>query len=347
MEDKAFKKTGSVILFTLLVILAMLVLKPVFISIILGLVLAFVFTPVYGYLNKYLTSSNISAGVIVVLLLIIIILPIWFLTPIILNQSFSLFQATQQIDFVSPLQSIFPSLFASEQFSSEIGSVLSSFSSKVANSLVNSIAQIILDFPRIALQLMVVFFTFFFALRDKELLIEYVKSILPFSKEVEKKLFEKSKIITSAVLYGQVVVGIIQGVVIGIGFFIFRVPNALLLTFLSSLAGIFPIVGTVIVWLPVAIYLFIAGNMVPAWGVVIFGLLSSNIDNVLRPIIVSKRAKINTGILLVSTIGGIFFFGILGFILGPLIISYLLVLLEVYRGKPTPGLIIENQQNKD
>jgi len=341
MEDKAFKKTGSVILFTLLVILAMLVLKPVFISIILGLVLAFVFTPVYGYLNKYLTSPNISAGVIVVFLLVIIILPVWFLTPIILNQSFSLFQATQQIDFVSPLQSVFPSLFASEQFSSEVGSVLSSFSSKVANSLVNSIAQIILDFPRIALQLMVVFFTFFFALRDKELLIDYVKSILPFSKEVEKKLFEKSKIITSAVLYGQVVVGIIQGVVIGIGFFIFRVPNALLLTFLSSLAGIFPIVGTVIVWLPVAIYLFIAGNMVPAWGVVIFGLLSSNIDNVLRPIIVSKRAKINTGILLVSTIGGIFFFGILGFILGPLIISYLLILLEIYRGKPTPGIIME------
>ena len=341
MEDKAFKKTGSVVLFTLLVILAILVLKPVFISIIVGLILAFIFTPVYDLINKHIKSGNISAGVIVVLLLIIIILPVWFLTPIILNQSFSLFQATQQIDFVSPLQSVFPSLFASEQFSSDVGSVLSSFSSKVANSLVNSIAQIILDFPRIALQLMVVFFTFFFVLRDKELLIEYVKSILPFSKEVEKKLFEKSKIITSAVLYGQVVVGIIQGIVIGIGFFIFGVPNALLLTFLASLAGIFPIIGTVIVWLPVAIYLFIAGNMVSAWGVVIFGLLSSNIDNFLRPIIVSKRAKVNTGILLVSTIGGIFFFGILGFILGPLIISYLLVLLEVYRGKPTPGLIIE------
>jgi len=341
MEDKAFKKTGSVVLFTLLVILAILVLKPVFISIIVGLILAFIFTPVYDLINKHIKSGNISAGVIVVLLLIIIILPVWFLTPIILNQSFSLFQATQQIDFVSPLQSVFPSLFASEQFSSDVGSVLSSFSSKVANSLVNSIAQIILDFPRIALQLMVVFFTFFFVLRDKELLIEYVKSILPFSKEVEKKLFEKSKIITSAVLYGQVVVGIIQGIAIGIGFFIFGVPNALLLTFLASLAGIFPIIGTVIVWLPVAIYLFIAGNMVSAWGVVIFGLLSSNIDNFLRPIIVSKRAKVNTGILLVSTIGGIFFFGILGFILGPLIISYLLVLLEVYRGKPTPGLIIE------
>lgn len=343
MNDSIFKKAAGVILFILLALLAFLIIKPVFISIIVGLILAFIFTPVYDRINKYIKSGNISAGIIVLLLLVIIILPLWFLTPIILNQSLSLFQATQQIDFVKPLQSIFPSLFASEQFSAEVGSILSSFTSKIANSLVNSVAQIILDFPVIALQLTVVFFTFFFALRDKELIIEYVKSILPFSKEVEKKLFDHSRIITSAVLYGHVVVGIIQGIVIGIGFFIFQVPNALILTVLASLAGILPIVGTVIVWLPVAIYLFIGGNDVSAWGVVIFGLLSSNIDNFLRPIIVSKRAKIHTGIMLVSTIGGIFFLGILGFILGPLIISYLLVLLEVYRGKPSSGIVIEKE----
>ena len=344
MYDSIFKKAATVILFILLVLLAFLVLKPVFISIIVGLILAFIFTPVYDLINKYIKSGNISAGIIVLLLLVIIILPIWFLTPIILKQSFALFQAAQQIDFVSPLQSVFPSLFASEQFSSEVGSILSSFISKIANSLVNSIAQIILDFPTIALQLTVVFFTFFFALRDKELAIDYVKSILPFSKEVEKKLFDHSKLITSAVLYGHVVVGLIQGIVIGIGFFIFRVLNALILSILASLAGILPIVGTVIIWLPVAIYLFVGGNTVPAWGVVIFGLLSSNIDNFLRPIIVSRRARIHTGILLVSTIGGIFFFGVLGFILGPLIISYLLIILEIYRGKPTPGIIVEPEK---
>ena len=341
MQDQLAKKTATIILFTLLTILAILVLKPVFISIIVGMILAFIFTPVYDFTNKYIKSQNITAGIIVAVLLIIIILPLWFLTPILLKQSFSLFQATQQIDFVTPIKSVFPSLFASEQFSAEVGSVLSSFTSKIANALVNSVAQIILDFPTIALQITVVFFTFFFALRDKELIISYIKSVLPFSKEVEKKLFDYSKLITSAVLYGQVVVGIIQGIVIGVGFFIFRVPNALILTVLASLAGILPVIGTAIVWLPVAIYLFIAGNTVPAWGVLIFGLISSNIDNFLRPIIVSKRTKIHTGILLVSTIGGLFFFGILGFILGPLIISYLLILLEIYRGKPTPGIVIE------
>ena len=84
-----------------------------------------------------------------------------------------------------------------------------------------------------------------------------MKSLLPFSKEVEKKIFDYSKGITSSVLYGQVIIGILQGIAAGLGFFIFGVPKALFLTLLAMMAGIFPIIGTTIIWLPVAIYLFI------------------------------------------------------------------------------------------
>ncbi|MEK6812266.1 MAG: AI-2E family transporter [Nanoarchaeota archaeon] len=340
MHDPVVKKTATVVLVGLLVTMSILVLKPIFISIVIALILAFIFTPVFDFINKYINSRNASAGVIVLFVLLLIILPIWFLTPILLNQSFSLFQAAQQIDFVKPLKSVFPSLFASQQFSSEIGSVLSSFTSKVASDLMNSISMVILDFPNLALQFTVIFFTFFFVLRDQEVIVEYVKSLLPFSKDVEKKLFDNSKLLTSAILYGQVIIGIIQGVILGIGLFIFGVKNALILTLFAALAGILPILGTAIVWLPVAVYLFVAGNTVPAWGVVVFGVLSSTVDNTLRPIIVSRRTKIHSGILVVSMIGGIFLFGIMGFILGPLIVSYLLIILEIYRGKPTPGVIM-------
>lgn len=343
MHDPIVKKTATVILLGFLVALSILVLKPIFISIVIALILAFIFTPIFDFINKHLDSKNVSAGIIVFFLLLLIILPVWFLTPIVLNQSFSLFQATQQIDFVKPLKSIFPSLFASQQFSSEIGSVLSSFTSKVASGLMNAISQMILDFPNLALQFTVIFFTFFFVLRDREAIIDYVKSLLPFSKDIEKKLFDNSKLLTSAILYGQVIIGIVQGIVLGIGLFIFGVKNALILTLFAALAGILPIIGTAIIWLPVAVYLFVAGNTVSAWGVIVFGILSSTIDNILRPIIVSRKTKIHSGILVVSMIGGIFLFGIMGFILGPLIVSYLLIILEIYRGKPTPGVMISEK----
>lgn len=343
MEDTDFRKIMSAIFLVILIVLSFLILKSVLISIILGLILAFVFNPVYDWLYKRIKSKNISAFLIVIVFLALIILPLWFLTPILIKQAFAVFQATQQIDFVTPLQSILPDFFTTEQFSIEIGSILSSFTTKVANSLLNSLSQLILNFPALALQLFVVFFTFFFVLRDKEEVITYVKTLLPFSKEVERKLFEYSKGITASVIYGQIIIGIIQGLIIGIGFLIFGVPNALVIALIAILAGILPIVGPFLVWVPVVIYLFMAGNNLSAWGVTVFGIVASTIDNFLRPIIVSRRTKINSAIILISMIGGLFFLGLVGLILGPLIISYLLVLLEIYRGKPSLGIVIEKQ----
>lgn len=331
----------SAALLIILVVLSFFILKSVLISIIFGLIFAFIFNPVYEWFYKRIKSKNISALLIILLFLLIIILPIWFLTPILIKQAFEVFQAVQQIDFVTPIKSISPSLFSTEQFSIEIGSILSSFTSKLITSLMNSLSQLILNFPSLALHLFVVFFTFFFVLRDKDLILDYVKSLLPFSKEIEEKLFNYTKDITASVLYGQIIIGIIQGIIVGLGFIIFGVPNALLMAFLATLAGILPIIGPFLIWVPVVIYLFIAGNTVSAWGVIVFGVIASTIDNFLRPMIVSKKTKIHSAIILISMIGGLFFIGIVGLILGPLIISYLLVLLEIYRGKKTPGLIIK------
>ena len=186
-------------------------------------------------------------------------------------------------------------------------------------------------------------------LRDKDNLVSYIKSLLPFSKDVERRLFESSKEITFSVIYGQVIVGILQGITVGIGFFIFGVPNALVLTLLASLAGIFPVIGTTIIWAPVVIYLFVAGNTLPAFGVIIFGILSAFLDNLVRPIIVARRTKMHSALVLVGMIGGLFLFGIMGFILGPLILAYLLIILEVYRNKRTPGIfskVPEGSQEK-
>jgi len=216
---------------------------------------------------------------------------------------------------------------------------LSSFTSGVANSLLQSLSKIILNFPALSLHFLVVMFTFFFALRDGDQMLEYIKSLLPFSKEVEKKLFEYSSGITKSVLYGQIIIGLIQGIIAGIGFVIFGVPNALVITLLAIAAGVFPIIGTAIIWVPVAIFMLVGGNNVSAFGVTLFGLLSSSIDNFLRPIFVAKTTKLHSSVVLISMIGGLFFFGILGFILGPLIIAYLLIILEIYRKKPGFGLI--------
>lgn len=341
MGDIYFKKIMTTIILAGLIILSFFLLKPILFSIIFGVILAFIFTPVYNKLHKIIRSKNIAALLLCFLLIILIVLPLWFLTPIFINQSVKLYLASQKIDFITPLKTIFPSLFASEEFSAEIASIFSSFITKVTNSLVNSFSQLILNFPTLFLQSLVVFFTFFFVLKDKEEVISYIKSLLPFSKNIEDELFKSSKGITSSVIYGQIIIGMIQGILVGIGFFIFGVPNALLLALFASLAGILPIIGPVIIWVPVAIYLFIEGNTFSALGISIFGVVASTIDNFLRPIIISKRTTMHPALVLIGMIGGLFLFGVLGFILGPLIIAYLFIILEIYRNKKIPNIFIQ------
>ena len=177
-------------------------------------------------------------------------------------------------------------------------------------------------------------------------MVLYIKSLLPFSKDVENKLFQQTEGITYSVLYGQVVIGILQGIIAGLGFFIFGVSNALLLTLFACLAGIFPIIGTTIVWIPVAIYLFVGGNLLAGTGVAIFGAVASVIDNILKPMIVSQRTTMPTSVALIGMVGGLFLFGILGFILGPLILAYLLIILDLYRNKKVPGLLVQERPQK-
>jgi predicted PurR-regulated permease PerM len=346
MDQEYFKKIMTAVILIALVVLSFFLLKPIILSIILGIILAFIFTPIYDFIYKYLKRKNITAFLMCLLLIVLIIVPLWYIAPMAINQSIKFYMNSQSIDFVTPLKSIFPSIFQSEAFANEIGTAIHTFVTQTTNSLMNSFSNVILNFPTLFLQLLVVFFSFFFVLRDKEELIEYIQSLIPFSKEVEKRLFKSSKDLTISILYGQIVLGIVQGITVGIGLFIFGVPNALLITIIAMFAGMFPIVGTTIIWVPVAIYLFVGGNTVSALGVVMFGLIASIVEALFKPIFISRRAKMNSSLILFGMVGGMLLIGLLGIIIGPLILAYLFIIIEAYRNKKLPEAVIKSPEKE-
>jgi len=333
MEETYIKKITTIAILAILAILAFFLLKPILISLLMGLLLAFIFLPVYEKLQKWIRFKKLSAILICIFVLAIIIMPFYFLIPVLIDQSVQIYSSSQQINWVSIAETIFPSIISLEGISEGLVSIIPNLISKLINSAIAYFSDLILSFPNILLQLFVTFFTFYFALIGQRKFYSYIQGLLPFSKEIEKKIIHQTKMVTASVIYGQIIIGVIQGITAGAGFFIFGVSNALLLTVIMCIAGILPIIGTAVIWVPVAIFLFVQGNATAAIGVIIFGAFSSIIDNILRPIIVSKRSKIHPAILLTGMIGGLFAFGVVGFILGPLILAYLLILIEIYRGK--------------
>lgn len=345
MEKEYFRNFTSTGIIIILLVLSFFLLKPILLSIIIAIILGYLFYPLYKRTNRLIKSEYISALLMCLLLTAIIFIPMWFLTPILIKQSFNFYVSSQQIDFVTPLKQIFPNVFASEQFSQEIGSALSSFITKTSNFLTNTFAKLISNFPILLLQFFIVFFIFFVVLKEQEKFVDYIRSLLPFSKEVENKLFKSSREITSSVFYGQIILGIVGGIIVGISLYLFKVPNAFILMILAAIAGILPIIGTTIVWIPVAIYLFIIGSFYPAIGVILFGIVSSSVENFVKPIILSKWINLHPAIVLTGMVGGTFIFGLLGIILGPLILAYLLIVLEIYRDKKVPGVFINPPQH--
>ncbi|HOC96903.1 MAG TPA: AI-2E family transporter [Candidatus Pacearchaeota archaeon] len=341
MDEDYTRKILTSIIFIGLLVLSFFLMKPLIMSMIVGILFAFIFGPIYAFFFKHTKKKNLSAIIVSIILIAVVVVPLWYVIPIAIDESIKVYMASQEWDFVTPLKTIFPKIFQSEQFSNEIGQALKSFVSKLANSLMNYLSNIILNFATLLLKLLVILFTFFFFLRDREKIEDYIKSLLPFSKDVEKKLFKSSSDLTASILYGQVLLGIIEGIIVGIGLWIFNVPGAFLLTAIAALLGIFPIIGTALVWIPVAIYLFMHGTPISALGIILFGLIASFIESFLKPIFISRRAKMNTSIVLFGMIGGLMLFGILGVVLGPLILAYLFIIIEVFRNKKLPeGVII-------
>jgi len=335
MSDKdSFKRILIYILVVCLFILAAIVLKPVIASIIYGLLLAYIFYPVYKWVLSRVKNENLAALIICIGLLIVIFVVASLLFTSLIKQITGLYLSLQEANFVNIVRGSLPEKLASSELSASIVNALNSSFSKILAGISSRFGDFIINLPIILLQLFVVIFTFFFSLRDGKKAFEYLKSLSPLEKDTEKKFFDHLTDITNSVLIGQIVVGIIQGAVAGIGYFIFGVPNALLLTFLTMLVGIIPIIGPWLVWIPVCFYLFITGRSGAGIGLLIYGLLIvSWLDTLIRPAIVSRKTQVHSAIILVGMIGGLFVFGILGLIIGPLVLAYILLVIELYRKK--------------
>ncbi len=337
ISDKDIKRLSVLLLILLLAILVFILVRPIGLSIIGGLLLAYTFFPIYKRILNKTKAKNISAIVVSLIVIILIVVPLYFLTPFMVNQVFELFKDAQAFDAQNLIKIIFPS--APESFIIQMTTTLGSVINKISSAILNTLVDLLLEIPTIMFHFVIVAFVFFFALRDSDKLGEFSSALSPLNKIQEKKLIQQFKDITNSIVYGQFVVGIVQGIVAGIGLFLFSIPNALILSVLTLILSVIPVLGAFFVWIPAAIYLFSQGNTFIATLFLLYNILIvSNIDNVLRLYIISKKTDLSQVIVLVGMIGGLFIFGMLGLILGPLILAYFITFLEAYKDNTLSSL---------
>ncbi len=325
----------STILFVIVALLAIFVFMPFFGVLALSIILAILLSPVFGWIKKYVRRDGIAAILTVLLLVVVIIVPLVLVTNTIVDQAQSLYSSvssseTLRSDTVTgwvetKAQRILP------DFRIDTRSYLTGFSSWVVSKL-GGIFSGTVDF---VFKLALAFVALFYFLRDGDKLRGHVLALTPWSKRRDDMFIKSVKTAVRSVVAGSLVIALIQGILSGIGFAIFGVPNAVLWGTVAAVCALIPGVGTAIVWIPAAIFLIATGAPAWAitgqivWAVVLVGL----IDNFLGPIILEKGINIHPLLILFSVLGGIQFFGPEGVVLGPLVLSILFVLVKIFKGE--------------
>jgi predicted PurR-regulated permease PerM len=171
----------------------------------------------------------------------------------------------------------------------------------------------------------------YYFLRDGKKFTHALAGLTPLSSEYTNAIFKKLHITVNSVVKGTLAVAIIQGLLAGIGFWVFGVPSAIFWGAIAVITSLIPVVGTSIVVIPGILYVFAGGHIGSAIGLALWGFLVVGlIDNFLRPKLLEQGVNIHPFLILLSVLGGLGLFGPIGFLTGPLVLSLLFALLEIY-----------------
>jgi predicted PurR-regulated permease PerM len=181
------------------------------------------------------------------------------------------------------------------------------------------------------LNLFVMAYAMFFFFRDGRKIIDKIFYYMPLNHEDEERLLERLRSVTRATIKGTLVIGIIQGALAGLAFWVAGIDGAAFWGTMMAVLSIVPGIGAALVWVPAVIYLFITGQTITAvlllaWCAAVVG----TIDNILRPALVGKDAQMPDLLILIGTLGGLFLFGPIGFIVGPIVCALFLTVWEIY-----------------
>ncbi|HMG71200.1 MAG TPA: AI-2E family transporter, partial [Gemmatimonadaceae bacterium] len=214
----------------------------------------------------------------------------------------------------------------------QVGVELANASGTIASWLSPRVFSLVGGATAAVLNLLIAFFGLYYLLRSDGNTWNSVREYIPFSAHTADALRDRFYNVTEATLLGIVLIAVIQGTLIGVGFRIVGLPNPFFWGTVTAFASIIPVLGTSLVWLPATLVLLVQNRYGAAITMLVIGAgIASNVDNLIRPLIYRRVSNIHPMITLVGAFAGVRYFGLLGVLLGPLGIAYLFELLKFYR----------------
>ncbi len=292
----------------------------------------------YRYLTiKKKWNQNLTATIFILSFIVVIGMPIWGMVNLLSPKIANIFSHSDEL--IKGLQSV------STQVQEWTGQEL--LSSKNLTELQNKIANFIPSFlnssAMIITNLFMMLFIYFFMLTNGKQMEKSFDYFLPLHENNIDLLGAETISMVRANAIGIPLISLIQGVFALIGYWIFGVNEFVLWGFITGVFAFFPIVGTAIIWIPLVVYLFSQGHSTQGIWLTVWSLLvTGNVDYLARVTIMKRMGNVHPLVTVLGVIVGLSLFGFWGFIFGPLLISYFLLLFKIYTAEFGPIHAVEN-----
>jgi len=347
MEDRrALARWWTLVGATLIALyLCWLMFKPFVAVIGWATVLVIVFYPVHERLARRLGKPALSAILSCILVILLILVPITLITLAILRELSGALQTLQAASnylldpnspVTGPLLRFIGRFVDISQFQTEdyVLEQLKGMSGSIAGRTLGFLGGVLGVF----VQMLFVVFTMYYLFKDGERIANSVRDALPLERAQADALMTRTREVIDASVYGVISIAVIQGTLGGLAFWVLGLPSAIVWGVTMTFLSMIPMLGAFLVWVPAAIYLAVMGQIPKAiilavWGTLVIGM----IDNFLRPKLVGGRTRLHELLIFFAVLGGLQVFGVLGFVLGPVVLAVCLALIDVFRSANETG----------
>ncbi len=330
--------SGKYFFFAILVIVsifAFAILKPFLAVVAVGAALAVVLQPVFRWFKYGVVGvgerNGLAALCTALVFLLILCVPLFVIATLVFNQSQDLYTSLSAGAGLGPFVERINSFvdgFLPEGFSFNLTERAGDFLS----FLTGQVATIFTATLTTTLSFLLIIFTLFYFLKDGATWRELIVRFSPLSDVHDERLLSQLSKAIDGIVRGYLLIGLIQGILMGAGLAIFGIPHAALWGVVAAIASLIPTVGTALVSVPSVLYLIVSGEPGMAIGLAIWAVIVVGaVDNVLNPIIVGNKVALPPLIILFSVLGGVALMGPIGILIGPLALSFLQSLFSVYK----------------
>jgi len=339
MTRDRFRRAFLLVLVIAISVAFVAMLESFLVTILMAAIFSGLVYPLYARFAARLHSRPLASALTVLLTLVLVIGPLLAILGVVVNQAIRVTNNIRPVvellvnepTYLEQQLERIPGFDQLDPYRSQILQSAGDVVSTIGTFLAGSLSDATRGTVTFVFQFFMLLYTVFFLLMDGPRILRAILRHLPLREEEQQQMIDRFMSVTRATIKGTIVIGIIQGTLSGLAFWVVGIPNAVFWTVVMIVLSIVPVIGAALVWVPAAIILVATGELLSGVLLAAFcSLIVGSVDNVLRPRLVGRDTKMHDLLILFSTLGGILAFGPIGFILGPILAGLFVTSWEIF-----------------